>query len=145
MIGLDSGKYTLLIAAAFAAVIAARLRSLPVAVIVGLLMGIAGSLVQYFLPPDSEVTANIIPSIPFAFVVISLIVNIIRSAAGSTRRRASAARSTARSRPNGGSPAGGVVRQREPLSRSSTSGFPIVLFAGICLLPLDLQALLAGR
>ena len=42
-------------------------------------MGIAGSLVQYYLPPDSEVTANIIPSIPFAFVVISLVVNIIRS------------------------------------------------------------------
>ena len=53
----------------------------PVAVIVALLMGIAGSLVQYYLPPDSEVTANIVPSIPFAFVVISLIVNIIRSGA----------------------------------------------------------------
>src|SRR6185312_8568789 len=64
VIGLDSGKFTLLIAAAFAAVIAARLRSLPVAVIVALLMGIAGSLVQYYLPPDSDVTANIIPSIP---------------------------------------------------------------------------------
>ena len=69
VIGLDSGKFTLLIAAAFAAVIAARLRSLPVAVIVALLMGIAGSLVQYYLPPDSDVTANIIPSIPFVFVV----------------------------------------------------------------------------
>src|SRR5689334_17425749 len=36
VIGLDSGKFTLLVAAAFAAVIAARLRSLPVAVIVAL-------------------------------------------------------------------------------------------------------------
>ncbi len=34
--------------AAFAAVIAARLRSLPVAMAVGLVMGIAGTLVQYF-------------------------------------------------------------------------------------------------
>ena len=44
IIGLNSGRFTLLIAAAFAAVIAARLRSLPIAVIVALLMGIAGSL-----------------------------------------------------------------------------------------------------
>ena len=41
-------------------------------------MGVAGSLVQYYLPPDSEITANIIPSIPFVFIVISLIVNIVR-------------------------------------------------------------------
>ena len=79
IIGLDPGKYTLLIAAAFAAVIAARLRSLPIAVIVALLMGIAGSLVQYCLPPDSEFTASVIPSIPFAFIVVSLVYNIIRS------------------------------------------------------------------
>ena len=39
IIGLDAGKFTLLIAAAFAAVIAARLRSLPIAVVVALLDG----------------------------------------------------------------------------------------------------------
>ena len=114
VIGLDSGKFTLLIAAAFAAVIAARLRSLPVAVIVALLMGIAGSLVQYYLPPDSEVTANIIPSIPFVFVVISLIVNIIRSGRVNEEEGVGGALDRAIT-PNGGAPARGVDRQREPL------------------------------
>ena len=79
VITLDAGKYTLVTAAAFAAVIAARLRSLPVAVGVALLMGIVGSLAQYYLPPDSEFTAGLIPSIPFIFVVISLVVNVIRT------------------------------------------------------------------
>ena len=59
-------------------------------------MGIAGSLVQYYLPPDSKVTANIIPSIPFVFVVISLIVNIIRSGRVN-EEEGWAARSTGRS------------------------------------------------
>ena len=38
----------------FAAVIAARLRSLPIAVAVGLLMGIATSLIQRYLPPAAN-------------------------------------------------------------------------------------------
>ena len=67
----------------------------PIAVIVALLMGVAGSLVQYYLPPDSEITANIDPEHP---------VRVRRHladrqhhpvAAASTRRKASAARSTA--------------------------------------------------
>ena len=52
IIGLDADNFTLLIAAAFAAVIAAKLRSLPIAVGVGLLMGIATSLIQRYLPAD---------------------------------------------------------------------------------------------
>ncbi|HEY7105378.1 MAG TPA: ABC transporter permease [Acidimicrobiia bacterium] len=79
VINLDAGKYTLLTAAAFAAVIAARLRSLPVAVFIAVLMGVASSVAQYYLPTDSELTAGLIPSIPFIFIVISLIVNVLRS------------------------------------------------------------------
>src|SRR5580704_11503629 len=45
IVGLDPNKFTILIAASFAAVVAARLRSLPIAVIVALLMGIATSLI----------------------------------------------------------------------------------------------------
>jgi branched-chain amino acid transport system permease protein len=75
---LDAGSYTLLMVAAFAAVIAARLRSLPVAVVVGLLMGVAGSLVQYFVPPSSEFTQAAIPSIPFVVTAIFLVYNIFR-------------------------------------------------------------------
>jgi branched-chain amino acid transport system permease protein len=78
IIGLDAGSYTLLMVAAFAAVIAARLRSLPVAVVVGLLMGVAGALVQYYVPPSSKFTQAAIPSIPFVVTAIFLVYNIFR-------------------------------------------------------------------
>ena len=78
IIGLDPGTDTLLMAAAFAAVIAAQLRNLPVAVIVGLLMGIAGGLVTKYLPPASSFTTAVIPSIPFAFIAVFLVYFLIR-------------------------------------------------------------------
>ena len=134
VIGLDSSKYTLLIAAAFAAVIAARLRSLPIAVIVGLAMGIAGSLVQYYLPPDSEVTANIVPAIPFAFVVISLIVNLWRSGRVNEEEGVGGALDRAIT-PNGGSRLAAST-DSEDLYPKLNFTFPIVIFAAICILPL---------
>jgi len=79
IIGLDPADYTLLIAAAFAAVIAAKLRSLPTAVVVGLLMGVAGAIVQRFLPSNSSFTAAVLPSIPFAFIVVFLLYHLARS------------------------------------------------------------------
>ena len=54
IIGLDPNNFTLLIAASFAAVVAAKLRSLPIAVAVGLLMGVATSLFQRYLPPAEQ-------------------------------------------------------------------------------------------
>jgi len=134
VIGLDAGKFTLLIAAAFAAVIAARLRSLPVAVIVALLMGIAGSLVQYYLPPDSDVTANIIPSIPFAFVVVSLVVNIVRSGRVNEEEGVGGALDRAIT-PNGGARLAASA-DSENLYPKLNFTFPVILFALICLLPL---------
>jgi len=134
VIGLDSSKYTLLIAAAFAAVIAARLRSLPIAVFVGLLMGVAGSLVQYWLPPDSEITANIVPSIPFAFVVISLIVNIIRSGRVNEEEGVGGALDRAIT-PNGGSRLA-ASSDSENVYPKLNFTFPIIIFAAICILPL---------
>src|SRR5580693_7399292 len=56
IVGLDPDKFTILIAASFAAVVAARLRNLPVAVGVALLMGIATSLIEGYLPPSSSWT-----------------------------------------------------------------------------------------
>ena len=79
IIGLDPSDYTLLMAAAFAAVIAAKLRNLPVAVIVGLLMGVAGALVQHYLPPSSSLTAAVIPSIPFVVTALFLVYHMIRT------------------------------------------------------------------
>jgi branched-chain amino acid transport system permease protein len=78
IVGLDPTDYTLLMASAFAAVVAARLRNVPVAVAVGLVIGIAGSLVQHYLPPSSSFTAAVIPSIPFAVTVIFLVYHLVR-------------------------------------------------------------------
>jgi branched-chain amino acid transport system permease protein len=78
IIGLDPGTDTLLMAAAFAAVIAAQLRNLPVAVGVGLLMGIAGGLVTKYLPPASSFTSAVIPSIPFVVTVIALVYQLAK-------------------------------------------------------------------
>ncbi len=78
IIGLDATNFTLLIAASFAAVIAARLRSLPVAVLVALLMGVATSLIQRYLPPASAWTAEIIDAVPFIVIALVLIYNLVR-------------------------------------------------------------------
>jgi branched-chain amino acid transport system permease protein len=74
-------NYTLLVAAAFAAVVAARLRNLGVAVVAGLLMGILTSLVQWLLPPSSRWAIAALPSIPFAFIVVALAYYTLRGGA----------------------------------------------------------------
>lgn len=79
IIGLRPGDYTLLMAAAFAAAIAARLRSLPTAVAVGLAMGVAGALIQRYLPSGSSFTAAVLPSIPFAVTALFLVYSTFRS------------------------------------------------------------------
>jgi branched-chain amino acid transport system permease protein len=134
VIGLDPSRFTLLIAAAFAAVIAARLRSLPIAVLVALLMGIAGSLVQYYLPPDSQVTSNIVPSIPFAFVVISLVLNLIRSGRVNEEEGVGGALDRAIT-PNGGNRLAASA-DNENIYPRLNFWFPVVVFAGVCVLPL---------
>jgi branched-chain amino acid transport system permease protein len=78
IIGLDAGNFTLLIAAAFAAVIAAKLKSLTVAVVVGLLMGVVTSLIQKYLPPSSNLTTEIVDAVPFMFIAVFLIYNLVR-------------------------------------------------------------------
>jgi branched-chain amino acid transport system permease protein len=78
IIGLDSNLFTLLIAAAFAAVIAAKFRSLPIAVIVALLMGIATSILQEYLPPSSNWTTEIVNAVPFMFIAIFLLYYLVR-------------------------------------------------------------------
>ena len=79
IIGLNADNFTLLIAATFAAVIAAKLRSLPIAVGVGFLMGIATSLIQRYLPPASPWTSEIIDAVPFMVIALVLIYNLARS------------------------------------------------------------------
>jgi branched-chain amino acid transport system permease protein len=79
--GLTTTGMTTLMAAAFAAVVAARLRSLPGAVVVSLAMGVVTDVIQKYLPPTSSFTAAIIPSIPFGFILVFLIFYVVRSGA----------------------------------------------------------------
>jgi branched-chain amino acid transport system permease protein len=76
--GLDIGHFTTLMATAFAAVIAARLRSLPVAVVVGLLMGVATSLFQRYLPPSSQWTTTLVDAVPYIVIALFLLYSLGR-------------------------------------------------------------------
>lgn len=77
--GLNTAGMTTLMAAAFAAVVAARLRSLTLAVVISLAMGVVTDVIQKYLPPNSSFTAAIIPSIPFAFILVFLIGYLVKS------------------------------------------------------------------
>jgi branched-chain amino acid transport system permease protein len=74
--GLTPDAMTGLMASAFAALIAARLRSLPIAVAVAMGMGILTDVIQKYLPVNSSLTYAILTSIPFfvmaAFLVVYL-------------------------------------------------------------------------
>jgi branched-chain amino acid transport system permease protein len=77
--GLTTTGMTTLMAAAFAAVVAARLRSLPGAVAISLAMGVVTDVIQKYLPPNSSFTAAIIPSIPFGFILLFLLFYVVRA------------------------------------------------------------------
>jgi branched-chain amino acid transport system permease protein len=79
IIGLDAGDITLIMVAAFAAVIAARLRSLPIAAAVGLGMGVFSAMLQDWLPSSSPYTADLLSAVPFLVIAASLIYFIVRS------------------------------------------------------------------
>jgi branched-chain amino acid transport system permease protein len=79
IIGLDAGDITLIMVAAFAAVIAARLRSLPIAAGVGLGMGVFSAMLQDWLPSSSPYTADLLSAVPFLVIAASLIYFIVRS------------------------------------------------------------------
>jgi branched-chain amino acid transport system permease protein len=76
--GLDYGHFTILMATSFAAVIAAKLRNLPVAVGVGLLMGVATSLFQRYLPPSSQWTTTLVDAVPYIVIALFLIYTLVR-------------------------------------------------------------------
>ena len=80
--GLSVEGMTFLMAAAFAAVVAARLRSLPGAVIVALAMGVTTSVVQRYLDPQDPLSSQVVPSIPFAFMLVFLLYYALRGQAG---------------------------------------------------------------
>jgi branched-chain amino acid transport system permease protein len=146
IIGLDPDNFTLLIAAAFAAVIAAKMRSLPIAVGVGLLMGIATSLIQRYLPPNSSWTSEFIDAVPFIVIALVLLYNLAR------RRRVDEVEGV------GGALDRAITPQGESRLAGSTSnaletgslGFvskyagPLVLIVVAAMLPLILQGYWVG-
>jgi branched-chain amino acid transport system permease protein len=144
-------NYTVVTASAFAAVVAAKLRSLPVAVVVGLIMGVVGSLLQWALPKvSSQVTGDIIAGIPFAMVVIFLLYYTWRKAVadenlGGTLDRAISVRSITSWAPAGpaaGRGAEGGVRGLAARALSLAQQNPFVIIAAI--LPLVLSAYWVG-
>ena len=80
--GLSVEAMTYLMSAAFAAVIAAKLRSLPIAVIVALVMGIVTNVVQKYIDASSTFGAAVVPSVPFAFMLLLLLFYALRGQAG---------------------------------------------------------------
>jgi len=139
--GLDAGDFTFLMVAAFAAVIAGRLRNLPMAVAVGLGMGIAGALVQYYLPPSSSLTADVLPSIPFIVTALFLIYFMIRGTGVDEAEGVGGALDRAIT-PQGDASAP-VVRGGRPVSALSWRP-AIAAFAFMCLLPLILGGFWVG-
>jgi branched-chain amino acid transport system permease protein len=144
-------NYTVVTASAFAAVVAARLRSLPVAVAVALIMGVVGSLLQWALPSvSSQVTGDIIAGIPFAMVVIFLLYYTWRKTVadenlGGTLDRAIAVRSItawAHGGPSAGPSGGGSLRGLTARALALAQQNPFVIIAAI--LPLVLSAYWVG-
>jgi branched-chain amino acid transport system permease protein len=88
--GLTPDGMTALMASGFAAVVAARLRSLPTAVGVAMAMGIVTDVIQKYLPVISSLTSAILTSIPFfvtgafllAYILISGRINEAASTGG---------------------------------------------------------------
>jgi branched-chain amino acid transport system permease protein len=79
--GLSVLGMTTLMTAAFAAVVVARLHSLVGAVAAALAMGVVTDVIQKYLPADSSFTAAVIPSIPFAFMLVALVVYSLQATA----------------------------------------------------------------
>jgi branched-chain amino acid transport system permease protein len=152
IIGLDPTDFTLLILAAFTAVIAARFRSIPIAVGVAFGIGIAGSLFQGALPPGSDIVAVVVPSIPFIVTVLFLIYFAFRReladeslGVGGALDRAIKPQGEGASlrNPRG---QGTAIGQGGNKSTTTALGWrpPAVGFAAVCVLPLILHSFWVG-
>jgi branched-chain amino acid transport system permease protein len=123
----DPNEYVLVAAAAFAAVVAAKLRNLGVAVVVGLALGVVSSVVQWALPPNSGWSTAALPSVPFGFVVVFLVyfaargidMSDARSTGGTLDRALHVQGAEAAIRQSG--QGGGLAPERSLLARAGTS------------------------
>ena len=140
IVGLDPGQFSIIMVTAFAAVIAARFRSLPIAVGVGLLIGVVISLLGWKLPPQNPITPEILEAIPFAVTALFLVYFIVRGTGADE------------SEVTGGALDRAVKPQDESRTMSYASlSLPLanwrlaaVGFAIVCLLPLLLGGIWVG-
>jgi branched-chain amino acid transport system permease protein len=77
--GLTIPGMTALMVAAFAAVVAGRLRSLPVAVGAAMAMGLITDVLQKYLPVNGQLSQDLLPSIPFLFILLFLLYYVVRT------------------------------------------------------------------
>jgi branched-chain amino acid transport system permease protein len=137
--GLTPDGMTGLMASAFAALVAARLRSLPIAVGAAMGMGILTDVIQKYLPVNSSLTNAILTSIPFFVIAAFLIVYLAFS------RQVNEAASTGGALDNAIRPQGGATDAARSsanaavvASRSGWSPYmlgPVVVIAIVALLP----------
>ncbi len=71
---LQSDDYATLVVAAFAAAAWAVLRSMPIAVLVGIVMGVLSEVLQGYLPASSVWSSAVFTSLPFVVLVAALLV-----------------------------------------------------------------------
>ncbi|WP_236795466.1 ABC transporter permease [Amycolatopsis sp. GM8] len=142
--GLTPEGMTALMAAAFAAVVAARLRNLPAAVGIAMGMGILTDFIQQYLPPNSSLTGAILVSIPILVMGAFLVVYIGFS--GQTNEAASTGGALDRAIRPLGSDESSTASADKTVVNSRSSGWspsmlgPVVVIALIALMPLLLQA-----
>jgi branched-chain amino acid transport system permease protein len=138
--GLTPDGMTSLMAAAFAAVIAARLRSLPVTVIVALLMGVVTDVIQEYLPASSSYTAGIVQSVPFIVTALAFLYFYTRH--GAVRDITGGGSLDVAVEPQGGAGSALAKRARQAAMARSQSVLSfggvgsVVVFIVIALLPL---------
>ena len=78
-LGLTASNFTFLMATAFAAIVVAKLRHPGRAVLVALALGVATALVQEYAPPNSSLAQEVIPAVPFAFVLVFILIESRRA------------------------------------------------------------------
>ena len=67
-------NYVTITVAAIAAAVWALLRSIPIAALVGVLIGVTTTVLQGYIPPDSFLNAAVVPALPFILIVVALLI-----------------------------------------------------------------------
>ncbi|HVW41361.1 MAG TPA: ABC transporter permease [Amycolatopsis sp.] len=140
--GLTPEGMTALMAAAFAAVVAARLRNLPAAVGIAMGMGILTDFIQQYLPANSSLSNAILVSIPILVMGAFLVVYIGFTGQANESTSTGGALDHA-IRPMGGDESSTASANTAVVaSRTGWSPYmlgPVVVIAIVALLPLLLQ------